>query len=117
MENKLIQVGKICHEVHRAYCKEINSKTQPEWVNITNQHKEVILNSVKQILDGKINSPDESHNNFIKVKEEQGWVYSEKYSIENKTNPRLVPFENLSSKDRMKEILFFTIVSSFKINK
>lgn len=107
------QIAKTAHSVHLAYCKTKGLKTQKKWSEVDIKHKEVVYNSVKNILTGVINSVQESHNNFIALKFSQGWFYGEKYSIEKKTNPRLVPFKELTEEDRIKETLFFECVKSF----
>ena len=111
------QIAKTAHAIHRAYCIEMNIPTQPKWDEVENDHKDVMFNSIRHILHGEIDSVQMSHDNFIKGKIENGWVYGEKYSLENKTNPRLVEFNKLTLEQRIKESLFFECVCSFKNNK
>ena len=108
----ITQIAKTCHAVHRAYCKQMGIETQPVWDEVSESHKDVIINSVLKILSGEINSKEESHFNFVMNKEAQGWKFGI-YSKENKTNPRLLPFEELRIEDQVKETLFFETVKSF----
>lgn len=107
------QIAKTCHAIHRAYCIENNIKTQPEWNDLDEKHIEVIIDSVRKILSGEIKTKEESHLNFVKYKISQGWKYSKIYSVENKTNPRLTEFNNLTIEQRTKEALFIECVKSF----
>lgn len=106
------QIAKTCHAVHRAYCNESLLPTQPEWDSVDDNHKQVIIDSVKKIFDGEITSKEQSHNNFVAMKKSQGWTFGN-YSMGDKKNPRLVPFEQLNIHDKIKENLFFETVKSF----
>lgn len=106
------QIAKTCHAVHRAYCNESLLPTQPEWDSVDDSHKQVIIDSVKKILDGEITSKEQSHNNFVEMKKSQGWTFGN-YSLGDKKNPRLIPFEQLNIHDKIKENLFFETVKSF----
>ena len=108
------QIAKTAHSVHRAYCIANNISTQPEWDSVEQEHKEVVYNSIKSILNGEISSLEESHNKFVESKKSQGWTYGQQYDITKKTNPRLVPFENLNLSQKTKEMIFFECVNSFK---
>ena len=107
------QIAKTCHSVHRAYCTELNIPTQPEWDKVENEHRETVIDSITQILSGKIKSKEDSHNNFVNLKQMNGWVYGEVWDAVEKTNPRLVPFDELSDEHKVKEALFFECVKSF----
>ena len=109
-----IQIAKTAHAIHRAYCLEMNIPTQPHWDLVDNEHKEVVYNSIRHILAGNVTNVAESHYNFIKGKQDTGWVYGEEYSLKNKTNPRLCIFKNLTQEQRIKEALFFECICSFK---
>lgn len=107
------QIAKTAHSIHRAYCIEMNIPTQPEWIDVEHSHKDVIYNTIRNILHGKISSIEESHNKFIESKTSQGWSFGKEYSIEDKKNPRLVEFNKLTKEQRIKERLFFECVKSF----
>lgn len=109
----IAQIAKTCHAVHLAYCKSIDYPTQPIWEELTTSHKNIIIDTVKQILIGEVTSVSQSHDNFVAKKLEQGWRFGENYSMEGKVNPRLCPFNQLSIENQTKEILFFNTVKSF----
>ncbi len=109
----LEQIGKTCHAVHLAYCNQMGIDTQHSWEELSTEHKNTVIDSIRKIISGEINSVVESHNNFVKMKTAAGWVYGSTYSKESKTNARLLPFEMLVIDDRIKEVLFFECVKSF----
>lgn len=109
----LNQIAKTCHIVHTTFSQAIGHGTQPSFDEVSEAHKNTIISSIEKILSGEITSPMQSHDNFVKEKLEAGWKHSDEYSIENKTNPRLVPFSELPNSNRIKEELFFNTVKSF----
>ena len=107
------QIAKTAHTVHLAYCKEMGILTQPNWDDINESHRDMVLDSVSKILSGEISSREESHKCFLDHKLSDGWVYGKEYSLDNKTNPRLVEFNDLDEEQKIKDALFFSCVSSF----
>lgn len=61
------QIAKTAHSVHRAYCIANNISTQPEWDSVEQEHKEVVYNSIKSILNKEVLSDEISKGN-IKLK-------------------------------------------------
>lgn len=49
-------------------------------------------------------TPEENHNNWMEMKESQGWVYGEVKDFEKKTHPDLVPFDELPVVEQRKDI-------------
>lgn len=108
------QIAKTCHAIHIAFCKEMSIPTQPSWEEVDDSHKEVVFNSIKAILNGEITSSIDSHNKFVESKTSQGWKYGKNYDAQNKINPRLCSYGDLSLIEKVKEVLFFACISSFK---
>lgn len=50
------------------------------------------------------NTPEQNHNNWMKMKVSQGWVYGKVKDFERKTHPDLVPFNELPDIERKKDI-------------
>lgn len=50
-------------------------------------------------------TPEENHDNWMKCKTEQGWVYGEVKDFDKKTHPDLVPFAELSKVEADKDIM------------
>jgi len=103
-------IAKTCHAAHLAYSNTHGLKTQPAWKDVEKSHKDAMFSSIKNIMSGVLKSPEDSHKNFIKMKLDAGWIYGKEYSIENKTNPRLVKFEELNIHDVARGVIFHSIV-------
>lgn len=110
---KLGKIAKACHAAHNQICKNHGQHVIP-WENKSKEHHKTVKNSIKKILNGKINSPEEAHINFVEKKEKEGWEYGPEYSTKKKTNPRLCDWEELEDVEREKEEMFFAVASSFK---
>ena len=50
-------------------------------------------------------TPEQNHENWMKCKTEQGWVYGEVKDFEKKTHPDLVPFNELPKIEADKDIM------------
>ncbi len=57
---------------------------------------------------------EDSHAGWMKFKTEHGWAYGEVEDAEKKTHPCLVPYAELPAEQRVKDALFFAIVTSLR---
>lgn len=107
------QIARTCHSVHNAHCKD-NFQEVIAWEDKSEDHREMVKNSIKLILNGTVNSPEEAHRIFVSIKQSKGWVYGKEFNAEDKVNPRLCTFKDLKNRERQKDNLFFAVVNSFK---
>lgn len=75
----------------------------------TKQKIQGVAKAVDYILSSEEISPEAMHNEWVDCKRRSGWTYGEKQSIENKTHPCLVPFDELSKEQREKDNLFISL--------
>lgn len=112
------QIAEICHEANRAYCSSIGDFSQPPWESAPEWQKESAVQGVKFHLEQPIGNVLEmapaSHENWMKVKEEEGWVYGEKKDPEKKTHHCMVPYLELPQEQRMKDFIFCGIIASIR---
>lgn len=66
---------------------------------------ESLLQGVKFGLQNLDMTPEQNHENWMKCKIEQGWVYGEVKDFEKKTHPDLVPFDELPKIEADKDIM------------
>lgn len=66
---------------------------------------ESLLQGVKFGLQNLDMTPEQNHENWMKCKTEQGWVYGEVKDFEKKTHPDLVPFDELPKIEADKDIM------------
>jgi hypothetical protein len=107
-------IAKICHEANRAYCESEGDYSQPSWKDAPEWQKKSALDGVIFHTKNPDAGDDASHQNWMKDKIADGWVYGPVKDAEKKTHPCLVPFDSLSNYQQKKNTLFRTIVHVFK---
>lgn len=116
MEKEILfkeQVAKVCHEVNKAYCESIGDDTQPSWKSAPEWQKESAINGVEFHMKNDV-TPEQSHENWMKDKKEDGWVYGEVKNPEKKEHHCMVDYNELPKEQRTKDYLFKAVVDSFK---
>ena len=109
-------IAKICHETNRAYCQTIGDNSQLPWDEAPEWQKTSAINGVKFHFSYD-KTPEESHINWMKEKEKDGWIYGEEKDANKKTHPCMVPYNELPLQQRIKDKLFIAVVHTFsKIN-
>ena len=112
MENE--KIAELCHEINRVYCESVGDNSQKPWNKAPNWQRESAINGVKfHLEDGKFNSRL-SHENWLREKEKDGWVYGEVKDVEKKTHPCMIPYDELPEFQRFKDKFFVTIVKVLK---
>lgn len=109
----LIEIARICHETNRGYCVAIGDNSQLPWDSAPEWQKQSAINGVDFHLDADI-TPEQSHLNWMKEKQDNGWVYGEIKDEIAKTHPCMVPYSELPQLQRTKDFIFKAIVDSYK---
>lgn len=113
---KIEKIAEICHEVNRLYSESIGDTSQPEWNDAPIRQKVSAIDGVMFALDNWFLTPEEMHNNWMKHKKENGWVYGIKKDEIAKTHPCLEEYHKLPYAQKIKDKLFIAIVRVFKID-
>jgi len=103
-------IARVCHESNRAYCIGLGDNSQARWEDAPDWQVESAINGVNFHLENPTAGPDHSHIEWMKEKEENGWVYGEEKDPEAKTHPCIVLYEELPLEQRLKDSLFIAIV-------
>lgn len=107
------EIAELCHEVNRAYCLGIGDSSQPTWADAPDWQKESAINGVMFHLENET-TPKQSHENWMKEKEADGWIYGEVKDPEKKEHPCMVPYYELPLEQRTKDYLFKAVVDTMK---
>lgn len=105
-------VAKVCHEVNRVYCQGLGDFSQEPWGDAPEWQKESAIQGVKFHLTNPDSFPEDSHKNWLKAKEADGWQWGPVKDPERKQHPCMVPFESLPKEQQMKDHLFLAVVRS-----
>ena len=108
-----MQIARTCHEVNKAFCESIGDFSQPSWKDAPEWQKKSTINGVHFVLDNPYARSSDNHNNWMKEKEREGWVYGEEKNEELKTHPCIVPYDRLPAEQQAKDSLFIATVRSF----
>lgn len=110
---RIIMIAKICHEANRAYCQSVGDDSQTSWTDAPDWQKESAINGVKFHLMGD-HPPSASHENWLKDKVSDGWVYGPVKDPIKKEHPCMLPYDALQPEQQSKDYIFRAIVHSFK---
>ena len=108
MEKIIEACARAAHEANRAYCLALGDESQPSWEDAPDWQKSSARNGVKGALSG--NTPEQSHEGWLKEKAETGWKYGPVKNPEAKEHPCFVPYSELSPSQRHKDLIFVTVV-------
>lgn len=114
MQEKTIEIAKLCHQMNKIYCEQIGDNSQPNWEDAPDWQKKSAITGVIYHLYNDFTNPEDSHNNWMREKIDDGWVYGELKDEKLKTHPSILPFNELTKEEQFKDVLFTTIVKFFK---
>lgn len=110
--HSLEKIAKVAHEVNRGYCKSIGDNSQPTWEDAPEWQKNSALMGVQYHIDNPNSRPEDSHNSWLKVKEQEGWKYGPVKNPDTKEHPCYVPYEQLPTEQKVKDYLFISVVKA-----
>ena len=108
------EIAELCHEVNRAYCQCMGDSSQVPWKQAPQWQKDSAIKGVQYHLDNPNSTPEDSHNSWLKEKEEQGWCYGLTKDPLNKTHPCYVQYALLPIQQRAKDYIFTAIVKTIE---
>lgn len=106
------QIARICHETNRAYCQTIDDHTQFPWDSAADWQRESAVKGVEGVLNGTITRPEQAHESWLAEKKATGWKYGPVKDADKKEHPCLVPYAELPATQRVKDALFFAVVTA-----
>lgn len=115
LDDKLIEViAQLCHEANRTWSRAWGTNdVQPEWDYAPAEIRQSAIAGVKFALQSPDITAKDMHMNWWQTKEAAGWTLGPK-DLMSKTHPCMVPYEQLSPKERLKDHIFLSIVRGFE---
>lgn len=108
------QIAKAAHELNKAYCESIGDHSQPSWEDAPEWQKSSAINGVKFHLANPDAGTSDSHDSWLKQKEEEGWKYGPVKNPETKEHPCFIPYDQLPVEQKAKDFIFRQTVHSLK---
>jgi hypothetical protein len=112
---RINDIARVVHEANRAIqiIQDVPGiSVSPEWDKLDGETRESAIDGVYGVLAG--NTPEESHENWMKFKKDNGWKFGPVKNEGFKTHPLLIPYSELDSNARMKDDLFCAIVQALE---
>ena len=100
----------MCHAVNRNWCRELGDFSQPRWHEAPEWQTTSAIEGVKFHLANPDADASASHDNWLKQKRAEGWMYGKEKDPDVKTHPCMVPFEELPIAQQIKDRLFKAVV-------
>lgn len=110
---KISLIAAIAYSINVAYCASMGDE-QLAWDDAPESVKKGIESGVEFHLNNPNTTPEQSHEEWLRDKEANGWVYDEVKDINNKTHPNIVPYSELPPEQRAKDHLFKATVNLLK---
>lgn len=107
------RIAEICHNANRAYCASLGNYSQPLWADAPEWQKASAQNGVQFHLSNET-TPEQSHENWLKQKVDEGWVYGPAKDPVKREHPCMVPYNQLPVEQRAKDYIFKAICDTFK---
>ena len=103
-------IAEVCHEANRVLQRRNDEPVSPEWFEAPEEQRDSVVSGVFHLISDPEATPEESHQEWLRFKERGGWAYGEVKSFRHRTHPNLLPYDQLSSDQRLKDALFHGIV-------
>lgn len=113
MKFTIEEVAKLVHEINKLYCAHMGDYSLSNWKDSPSWQKESIISGIKNIIQNPNQTPEESHNKWLKYKEEEGWKYGNVKDSILKTHPCFLPYNDLPEQQKLKDIIFISMVKIF----
>ena len=110
--NSVTEIAKVAHETNRIYCQTIGDFSQAPWDWCPQWQRDSAMNGVRAIERGVVTRPEQSHENWMKEKYDEGWVWGAEKDVDKKLHPCMLPFNQLLVEQQMKDRLFFAVVTA-----
>jgi hypothetical protein len=111
------ETAKQCHTFNKLFCEYLGDNSQPTWEDAPDWQKDSAIDGVLFHFEKDDTLPSDSHDNWMKEKIKNGWVYGPEKDPERKTHPCIVPFDQLPKEQQFKDILFKAVVDIYKLDK
>jgi len=105
------------HQVNKEYCESIGDMSQVDFGDAPDWQGESAVQGVCYAISSDFPSPEAMHENWMKVKIADGWVFGEVKDATAKTHPCMVPYDLLPEAQRKKDDHFrATIMASLGVD-
>lgn len=110
---KILACAQAAHQTNRAYCQAIGDDSQPPWETAPMWQRESAYAGVLGVING--NTPEQSHESWLKQKEMDGWKYGPVKDPDAKQHPCFVPYAELPPEQQAKDHVYVAVVKAMAV--
>lgn len=103
-----------CYNANKAYCESIGDNSFSSWEEAPQWQRDSIIDGIKFHLKNPKATKEDSHKNWLKLKEQEGWKYGAVKNPETKEHPCFVPYNQLPESQKFKDALFMNTFNACK---
>lgn len=105
-ETQIEAIAFVAHEANRAWCAANGDASQPAWADAPDWQKDSARAGVRFHLANPDAEASASHDEWLRHKIADGWVYGPVKAPDQKQHPCMVPFDQLPPVQQAKDRLF-----------
>jgi hypothetical protein len=105
------EVAKVAHEVNRAYCLSLGDASQPSWDAAPEWQRASCIAGVRHHRDYPDCTPEQSHEEWMRVKQADGWKWGPRKDVVRKEHPSFLPYAQLLATEKAKDYIFGAVVA------
>jgi hypothetical protein len=102
-------IARVTHDAIRAYQAVLGQPVTPAWEDAT-WERDSSRAAVRFALEGR--GSGAQHEEWMRARLTDGWTYGDVKDVEKKTNPALLPFDQLPKAEQVKDALVIAIVQA-----
>lgn len=106
------EIAQVAHEANRAYCAARGDNFHAPWGDTPLLIQNSVISGVEKLIDHPNTTPLEMHENWCQYKMREGWIPGPVKNLQTKEHPNLVPYKDLPLDEKMKDHLFYAIVTT-----
>jgi len=109
----ILQIASICYGANSLLAVSLG-EDDGTWSVATPEERACWVSGVNKRLHDPDGSPSGRHAAWIASQEADGWTHGDTFDIAAKTDPNMVPFDELSPEQQAKDRLFFATVDALR---
>lgn len=111
MAQQLHSAAIVAWEVNRSHQEFLGETVPPSWPEASEEEKQMAISGASRVVQNPEMTPQQNHSLFCAHLKAEGWVHGP-YNREGKTHPLLTKYEDIPEHDRLKDVLFATVVKT-----
>lgn len=105
-KTQILLIAIACYNANKAYCESIGDNSFLPWEEAPEWQRATIIDGINFHVKNPKATKEDSHNNWMALKEKEGWKYGPVKDAEKKEHPCYLPYNQLPESQKFKDALF-----------